>query len=88
MTDFAFLVFSSNLDPNFILPEYNISRFRSLRLQGWICPPSDHKVPNNDIERDIIRMETDKIDADDITKIQGKTKTTEHTAILYGHSSL
>ena len=33
-------------------------------------------------------METDKIDADDITKIQDKTKTTEYTAILYGHSSL
>ena len=33
-------------------------------------------------------METDKIDADDIAKIQDKTKTTEYTAILYGHSSL
>ena len=32
-------------------------------------------------------METDKIDADDITKIQDKTKTTEYTAILYRHSS-
>jgi len=57
-------------------------------LRGWICRLSDHKEPKNDIERDIPRMETDKIDADDISKIQDKTKTTEYTTILYGHGSL